>query len=749
MKKIIIMSLIVSANLYAVSEIQLDKTVVSSTAGFEKPIIEENKNVVLITAEQIEKKQYTDVESILKDTPNVIIQETEFGPVVNLRGSGERSMSRVKTMVDGIPITPLEEAMGTLPINSIPVNSIERIEIIPGGGAVLYGSGTTGGVVNIITKSNAGKDFVNADVKYGSYGTRDTGFALGQMIDENFYVNFAGQYVNKNGYRDNEELESKSFNGGFDYKINDRHRVKFQASHYDDNSTSSVAVEKYILEHNRKLAGENISADSERKSFALDYEYKPKDNLTFYANAFKTKYERNFIQDDTSDYILPPFSEKMPFGVKLKNLNSTMNGNFIEETKGVKLKSKYEYDRGTLIFGYDYIAANLKRNSFVSTDKFAFKDAVLADKNTGKELSGMEALLQGMAGNSKGQVAVDTLIDMDKDTHAVYFLNDYKLTNKFNLTTGLRYEYSDYSGNRTSISKMYGSDYKGTMIGGMLFGKENPKNLGINPAEVDEETNNFAGEIGLTYKYSDTGSVYSRYERGFISPLPTQLTNKTKEGYQNSNLDSETIDSIEFGVRDFIGNSYVSATVFASQTNDEIATLDRNADNPATKLWRFVNIGKTRRVGAELYSEQYFDKLTLNQSVSYVNAEITKVGSVNKDAGETYLEKGDKVPMVSDWKITLGADYKLTEKLSVGANYTYNSGYERRELAGNGEVPKTTKISGYGVTDAYIQYSVNENFILKGGINNLFNEEYNYYETSSTSIPAPERNYYVAGSIVL
>ena len=198
------------------------------------------------------------------------------------------------------------------------------------------------------------------------------------MIDENFYVNFAGQYVNKNGYRDNDELESKSFNGGFDYKINDRHRVKFQASHYDDNSTSSAAVEKSLLEHNRKLAGENISADSERKSFALDYEYKPKDNLTFYANAFKTKYERNFVQDDTSDYILPPFSEKMPFGVKLKNLNSTMNGNFIEETKGVKLKSKYEYDRGTLIFGYDYIAANLKRNSFVSTDKFAFKDAVLS-----------------------------------------------------------------------------------------------------------------------------------------------------------------------------------------------------------------------------------------------------------------------------------------------------------------------------------------------------------------------------------
>ena len=738
MKKIIIMSLIASANLYAVSEIQLDKTVVSSTAGFEKPIIEENKNVVLITAEQIEKKQYTDVESILKDTPNVVIQETEFGPVVNLRGSGERSMSRVKTMVDGISITPLEEAMGTLPINSIPVNSIERIEIIPGGGAVLYGSGTTGGVVNIITKSNAGKDFVNADVKYGSYGTRDTGFALGQMIDENFYVNFAGQYVNKNGYRDNEELESKSFNGGFDYKINDRHRVKFQASHYDDNSTSSAAVEKSLLEHNRKLAGENISADSERKSFALDYEYKPKDNLTFYANAFKTKYERNFVQDDTmskeqtAEMIkgnIPsssPMMEAIKNSIKIDNdVKGSMTGKFVEETKGVKLKSKYEYDKGTLIFGYDYTTANLKRDSFVSTEKFK---------------GSATAPFMPIPISFTAAFTTDTFVDMNKDTHAVYALNDYKLTDRLNLTTGLRYEYSKYDGNRLTNTKPEVSIM--------------PKPISVSKtSEVDEETNNFAGEIGLIYKYSDTGSVYSRYERGFISPLPTQLTNKINNGktteYQNSNLDSETIDSIEFGVRDFIGNSYVSATVFASQTNDEIATLDRNADNPATKLWRFVNIGKTRRVGAELYSEQYFDKLTLNQSVSYVNAEITKVGSVNKDVGETYLEKGDKVPMVSDWKVTLGADYKLTEKLSVGANYTYNSGYERRELAGNGEVPKTTKISGYGVTDAYIQYSVNENFILKGGINNLFNEEYNYYETSSTSIPAPERNYYVAGSIVL
>ena len=725
MKKIMIIALIASASAYSATEIQLDKTVVSSTTGFEKPIVEENKNIVLITSEDISKKQYTDVESILRDTPNVVIQETEFGSVVNLRGSGERSMSRVKTMVDGVTITPLEEAMGTLPINSIPVGAIEKIEIIPGGGATLYGSGTTGGVVNIITKSNARKDFINADVKYGSFATKDTGIAFGQNIADNLYVNFAGQYVDKNGYRENEELESKSFNGGFDYKINDKHRVKFQSTYYDDKGTSSTAVENSILEYNRKKAGDNISSDSTRESFALDYEYKPLDNLIFYATAFKTKYERNFIQDDlmsgsqVSDMIT---GLGMPFPpiINDKFIKGTMNGNFIEKTDGIKLKSKYDYDRGSLVFGYDYTATNLKRNSLVNTDPF-----------TGK--------VMGM--NFNATFKTDTFVDMNKDTHALYTLNDYKLTDRLNLITGLRYEYSKYNGNRLTNTKP--NINVESKPGSGIY---NPMSIPVpsKTSEVDRTIDNFAGEIGLNYKYSDTGNIYSRYERGFISPLPTQLTNKTDKGYQDSNLDSETIDSIEFGVKDFIGNSYVSATIFASQTNDEIATLDRNSDNPATKLWRFVNIGKTRRIGTEFYSEQYFDKLTLNQSISYVDAKITKVGNVND--GESYLQKGDKVPMVSDWKITLGADYNLTDRLSFGANYTYNSGYEKRELAESGKTPKTIKTSGYGVTDAYVKYNVNDYFTLKGGINNLFNEEYNYYETSTTSIPAPERNYYISGS---
>lgn len=692
MKKIILFLLSINTILLG-EEIKLSATTITSTTGFNSPIVEENKNITLITKEDISKKQYSDIESVLRDTPNIIITNSQFGPTINLRGSGERSMSRVKVMVDGITLTPLEEAMGTLPINSIPVSSIERIEIIPGGGATLYGSGTTGGVVNIITMSDSRKDFISANVKGGSYYSKDFDFSIGQNLDENLYLSLASQYTNKEGYRAGDENESRSFNGTLDYIIDDRNRVKFQGLYFKDEGKTSTEVEKSILAMDRRAKGENIDFDSERKSFSLDYEFKATDNWTLYANIFQTEYERNFLQDSTSDFAPVPT-------LILPNLKSTLAGEFIEKSKGIKLKSKYGYESGTLIGGYDYITTNVKRDSLVTTERFKLRV------------------------NLEGQVITKNRLDVYKDTHALYLLNNYNFTESLTLTTGVRYEYSEYSGDRSSNVNM-------------IFNGESVQNLGKDYAEIDKSTDNFAGEIGLNYRFSDVGSVYTRYERGFISPLPSQLTNKEEKKYTDSNLKSETIDSIEFGIKNMIGDSFISASIFYSQTDDEIVTIDRYANNPALKEWRFENIGQTRRIGSEIFAQHYFDKLTLSESITYVDAEVTKVKN------SEWLSEGDKVPMVSEWKITLGADYAFTEKFSLGGTYTYNSGYERREL----ESYERYKTSGFGVTDIYGNYRVKDYFSIKVGVNNLFNKEYNYFETATTAIPAPERNYYVGFSL--
>lgn len=263
MKKIIFMILSINTILLG-NEIHLSSTTITTTSGLNTPLVETNKNITLITKEDISKKQYNNVEAILRDTPNIIITNTQFGPTINLRGSGERSMSRVKVMIDGINLTPLEESMGSLPLNSIPVSSIEKIEIIPGGGAALYGSGTTGGVINIITLADSRKDFISADLKGGSYYNKNLDFSIGQNINDNLYLSLATQYSNKDGYRENENSENKSFNGTLDYIINEKHRIKFQGLYFNDEGKTSTEIKKSLLSQNRRAKGENIDFDSKR-----------------------------------------------------------------------------------------------------------------------------------------------------------------------------------------------------------------------------------------------------------------------------------------------------------------------------------------------------------------------------------------------------------------------------------------------------------------------------------------------------
>jgi len=69
-------------------------------------------------------------------------------------------------LVNGMPIN----IRGTYDLNDIPVENVERVEIVRGGGSVLYGSDATGGVINIITKKER-QNFVKAAV--GNYGQQE------------------------------------------------------------------------------------------------------------------------------------------------------------------------------------------------------------------------------------------------------------------------------------------------------------------------------------------------------------------------------------------------------------------------------------------------------------------------------------------------------------------------------------------------------------------------------------------------
>lgn len=700
--KVITLSIIATICTYSQEKaIKLEDSVILSTSGFETPILSENKNVTLLFKEQIDNGNYKNVEDVLRGAPNIIIQNTYFGPKVDIRGNGEKSISKVKILQDGISLNPIDDSMGTTPINTISLNSIEKIEIVPGGGTVLNGSGSSGGIVNIITKSTLRKDFLVLESGIQSYDFRNAGLSLGQNITKDIYGNFNYNYLKGNGYRDGDSEESNSFSGGIDYLINDKNRVKFQMSYFDENRDYSTPVEKNILEIERKAMGFPVVSSSKREAYSLDYEYKFSEEFTILNTFYYQNYKRDFTENSLMDYELPKLGH-MPFDILGKDLLASMNGKFKEETKGFKTRGKYIYNKGEFVLGYDYSYTKLLRESRIRAKGEFFPKPMPSFK-------------------IKGDVRVDLKNDIFKETNAVYGLNRYNLTERWEFILGARYEHSRFGGDRDSETEVISMS----------------KIHQYRSFDDEERSDNYAFEMGTNYKYSDSGTLYTRYERGFTSPLPGQITDKVDMKYLSNNLKSETSDNFEIGTRDLIGDTFINLSLFLTFTHDEIILIQKNSYNPAIKEWQYKNLNEVRKFGGELYLEQYFEKLTTYQSFSYVNTEITKG-----------LYSGEELPMVPKGKIILGAGYEITDKIKININFNLIGNYTVKEY-GKDNTPIDTKVSSYNYTDIMMTYKVTDMLSISFGINNVFDQKYNYEEYSKTAIPAPGRNYFISGKLYM
>ena len=725
-KLLVLLSIITSITSFSEDVIELGQTTVkgSKTSDYTAPP-KEQKNTFVITQERIREKNYKNVEDILRDAPGVVVQNTAFGPRIDMRGSGEKSLSRVKVLVDGVSINPTEETMASLPINAIPVETIKKIEIIPGGGATLYGSGSVGGVVSISTNSNVTKDNFFMDLNYGSFDNRNFGFAGGYNFNKHLYVNYGFSYLNSEDYREHEEKENKIYLLGFDYKINAKHRFRFQTRFSDIKQDSSNQIPVEELKNDRRKAGLNMDIDTKDRSYTFDYEYRPTQNVTLSTTLYKQKQERDIETESIDDIKIIASNRRFSHITQEKifyDVKSEMQAKFEEDKKGLKVKAKFDYNLvgdnpSETIVGYDYQSATNKRNSLVQSETLK---------------SYYDSALGGYATLGIGdRLPITNKIDMKmtKKSEGFYIFNKWGLTNWLDLTTGGRVERTKYNGYREN--------------GPNVMPYVSPEKKRI---ETDEKLTNYAGELGLLFKYNDTGRFYTRYERGFVTPFGNQLTDKIHDTdlknqqsgiivppsvnvaskYVANDLKSEKTDTFEIGFRDYILGSSISTSFFITDTKDEITLISSGVTNPAVNRWKYRNVGKFR----------------FNQSLSLVK---TKVLIANEEAR---IEKGDRVPMVPRLKATLGVKYNFTDRLSGYLNYVYLAKQESRELRENPDISKDDvivkhTINGYGTLEAGLSYKPDNYSDIKIGAKNILSKKYNLRETSLEALPAPERNYYL------
>lgn len=195
---------ILSGVLYA-SEIEAFDLGTIVIAPFEgvRTVTDLSSSVSVITNNELEAGINHSLTDALHIIPGVFVHKTTpFGRAdIVIRGQGSRGR-RVMVLIDGKP-----EKMGLYGCtisHALPVDDVERIEVIRGSSSVLYGSDALGGVVNIITKKVRKKNEGDISIWYGSYDT--FGYRLRQGGKSNgmsYYATF--DKVNSRGHLPNSD----------------------------------------------------------------------------------------------------------------------------------------------------------------------------------------------------------------------------------------------------------------------------------------------------------------------------------------------------------------------------------------------------------------------------------------------------------------------------------------------------------------------------------------------------------------
>ena len=245
-------------------------------------------SISVISADEIRDQPALELDDVLRTVPGVDLlgyQADTQHPTSNslgMRGlgGGAQGISRALVMVDGVPIN--DPYFGYVQWSRVPLNDIERVEIVRGGGSPLWGNYAEGGVINILTRT-PDQNELSLDAGGGSYGAyRASASAAYRVSGDDVLQAFVG--VNgEAGYQTVPTYERAPFNVPTSaHAINARARDALDLS---NGLTASLTVDYHhndqqlqtVLDRNQQrnvnITGDVAKRFSSGAKLALDFFY--------------------------------------------------------------------------------------------------------------------------------------------------------------------------------------------------------------------------------------------------------------------------------------------------------------------------------------------------------------------------------------------------------------------------------------------------------------------------------------------
>lgn len=634
-----------------------------------------------------------------------------FQPDLDYRGF---TASPVPGTPQGIAVyqngTRINETFGdTVNWDFIPEGAVNRMTLSPSN--PVFGLNALGGAVSIEMKNGFNYQGAQAEVSGGSYG-RIGGSAQAGGQNGNVAGYIAADAINDDGWRDfssSSRLRRVYLDVGAKGDMTEVH-VSFTGA---DNTLGSVAATPIEM-LNRRWSSVYTWPQNLHNQLAFvqaNANYKPTDTLTLQGNAYYRGLWQSHVDGNTTDAQPCAVPGLLCFGDDSTPLLSLAGG----QVADIYGRNLGQIDR-------TWTSANSFGGSVQATDEAKILDhdnhfviGVSVDHGRA-HLSGNSELGtvdQNLFVNGTGVYIEAPAADLapvilrSSSTYTgVYVTDTFDLTPALSVTAGARFN--------TAHITLY------DQLGTALNSDNNYSHL--NPV------------AGLTYKVMPNLTAYASYSQANRAPTPLEIG--CSDSGRPCLIDSFLISdpplkqvvstTYEAGLRgtlDLGGQLHWNIGAYRSGNRDDII----NVASQISGFGYFRNAATTRRQGVEAGLKFKNDRWDIYANYSFVEATfqtplvLSSPDNPYADAhGTIYVQPGDHIPAIPQYRFKVGFDYVITEPWKIGADLNVvGSQY----LIGD-QSNQNPQVPAYWVVNLHSSYKVTKNFEAFALVQNLFNQRY-------------------------
>lgn len=583
------------------------------------------------------------------------------------------------------------------------VSSLERVEVLKGSAALLFGNVAPGGILNMVTKKPSFKSGGEITMQMGSNAFYKPSIDIYGPLDKNIAYRFTGSYENSESFRDVVKKERYYINPSVLFKASEKTEIVLQADYLHDNWTPDFGtgiIGKTIVDipRNTYLGATWSNGQTRQASVSGLVKHEFNDNWKLNFNSSFQNFERN---SKGTERIQPAANGdwNRPLGQN-RNLEQiigeqiSLQGNF----KTGKVKHQ-------LFTGIDF------ENSFLQAYTFTFSPNIYGSGN----IFDFDNFDQG------GAIPEGTntkIVKTDTNRFGIYAQDLISLTDKFKVLAGIRWSWQESQANTTDFTK-------------------NPVVIKEDLKRIDQA---FTPKVGLVYQPTKEMSLFASYSNSFTPNTGTTVDLKV--------IKPSLIDQYELGIKKDFWRGILSTnvTLYQIENSNLAQTAEFKADGSANTDSSIKTLsGSTKSKGVEFdITARPVTGLSIIAGYSYNDMRYTKTSGL-----EGSFIVGDRLARTPANTANFSFFYTLQSGLlkgfSVGstANYIgkrvggWNNQYKAAEP--NGIFDREIPLEAYTTIDLSAGYEWGK-FSILCKLSNVTNElNYTVHENYSVNPIAPRQ----------